>query len=117
MKKIFISLMLLMSVGTATFATNAANGNERDNTTVEELKQKVANAPSGTTYGVTERKNGNIVVNTPFGKYTLERAGDGSYSFMGIKAKLISSKNGLYTVRTSLGTWVVNPKKCTVTKK
>lgn len=121
MKKVFISLMLVVSASTATYADNSVKSYTNGNTTlteaVQELKQKIANAPAGTTYGVTGRQDGNIVVNTPLGKYTIERCSDGSYSFMGMKAKLLSAKNGVYTVKTSLGTWAVNTRKCTVTKK
>ena len=121
MKKVFISLMLAASVSTATYAGNNVKNNADGNTTItealQELKQKIASAPSGTTYGVAGHQNGNIVVNTPLGKYTIERNNDGSYSFMGMKAKLLSAKNGVYTVDTSLGTWMVNTRKCTVTKK
>lgn len=121
MKRTFISLMLVMSVGTAVYAGNNVKSNKNGNTTItttmQDVKLKVADAPSGTTYGVVGRKDGNIVVNTPLGKYTIERCSDGSYSFMGMKAKLLSAKRGVYTVKTSLGTWVVNTRRCTVTKK
>lgn len=121
MKKFFISLMLVASVSTATYADNNVKSNVDGNTTlteiIQDLKQKISNAPAGTTYGVAGCKDNNIVVNTPLGKYTIERCSDGSYSFMGMKAKLLSAKNGVYTVKTSLGIWMVNTHKCTVTKK
>lgn len=118
MKKTFISLMLAVAACTVTYAEGNVNNNDATlKTTLQDLKQKIAGAPSGTTYGVVGRKNGNIVVNTPLGKYTIERSGDGSYSFMGMKAKLLSARNGVYTMKTSLGTWRVDTRKCTVTKK
>ena len=51
----------------------------------------------------------------PFGKYTLEKK-DGGISFMGISAKLVSAKNGVYKVMSSLGNFTVNAKKGTVVK-
>lgn len=121
MRKIFISLMLAVAACTATYANGNVNNNDKSEatliTTLQDLKQKIARAPSGTTYGVVGRNGGDIVVNTPLGKYTIERNSDGSYSFMGMKAKLLSAKNGVYTVKTSLGTWMVDTHKCTVTKK
>lgn len=122
MKRTFLMLMIALSTGSAVYANNSAKNNEHEHTTamqalLQDLRQKVANAPSGTTYSVKESKDGNIVVISPLGKHTIERCSDGSYSFMGVKAKLITAKNGVYTVRTSLGTWVINTHKGTVTKK
>ena len=121
MKRTFLMLMIALSTGSAVYANNSAKNNEHEHTTamqalLQDLRQKVANAPSGTTYSVKESKDGNIVVISPLGKHTIERCSDGSYSFMGMKAKLITAKNGVYTVRTSLGTWVINTHKGTVTK-
>ena len=36
---------------------------------------------------------------------------------MGMTAKLVSAKNGVYKVKTSLGTFSVNIRKATVTKQ
>lgn len=120
MKKIFLSLALAASVSTATYAGNGVNNKDNDNNSLTELlqtlKQKLTSAPAGTIYGVAECKNGNIFFNTPLGKYTLERCSDGSYSFMGMKAKLLSAKNGVYKVKTSFGTWAINTRKGSVTK-
>ena len=52
---------------------------------------------------------------TPFGKYTIEKK-DGGVCFMGMSAKLVSSKNGVYKVKTSLGNFTVNARKGTVVK-
>ena len=54
-------------------------------------------------------------MNTPFGKYTIEKK-DGGVSFMGMSAKLVSSKNGVYKVKISLGNFMVNARKGTVVK-
>ena len=53
---------------------------------------------------------------TPFGKYTIEKK-DGGVSFMRISAKLVSAKNGMYQVKSSLGNFSVNTRKGTITKK
>ena len=55
-------------------------------------------------------------MNTPFGKYTIEKK-DGGVSFMGMSAKLVSAKNGVYQVMSSLGNFSVNMRKGTITKK
>lgn len=51
MKKVFISLMFAASVSTATYAGNNVKNNVDGNTTIteaiQELKQKIANAPTG----------------------------------------------------------------------
>ena len=121
MKKIFLSLMLAAAACTASYANgNVKNGTGDDNVssvTIQDLKRKVSDAPAGTTYGVVQRKNGNVVVNTPLGRYAIVRENDGSYSFMGMKVRLVSARNGVYVVRTSLGTWEVNTRNCTLTKK
>lgn len=121
MKKIFLSLMLAVAACTASYANaDVKNGSDKDNvsaTTIQEVKQKIADAPTGTTYGVVQQKNGNVVVKTPLGRYTIERESDGSYSFLGMKVRLVSAKKGVYVVKTSLGTWAVNTRTCTVTKR
>ena len=58
-------------------------------------------------YGVVENTKHHIVVNTPFGKYTIEKK-DGGVSFMGMSAKLVSAKNGVYQVKSSLGNFSVS---------
>ncbi len=121
MKKFFFTLMLAVAAGTATYAGNGVKSDVKNGNALAEalqnVKQKIADAPSGTTYGVTGREGDNIVLNTPVGKYTVERCSDGAYSFMGFKAKLLAAKHGVYTVKTSLGTWVLDTHKCTVKKK
>lgn len=121
MKKFFFTMVLAATACTATFAnTTVQHDNGDDNvlaTTLQQVKQKIAGAPSGTTYGVVSARNGNVVVNTPLGKYTIKRASDGTYSFMGMTARIVSVRNGVYTIKTSLGTWVVDVPKGTVKKK
>lgn len=95
-------MVLAATACTATFAnTTVQHDNGDDNvlaTTLQQVKQRIAGAPSGTTYGVVSAKNGNVVVNTPLGKYTIKRASDGTYSFMGMTARIVSVRNGVYTI-------------------
>ena len=55
--------------------------------------------------------NGDIIVNIPLGKFTVERQSDGSYSFLGMTARLVSAKKGVYTVDSSIGTWAIDTNK------
>ena len=112
MKKIMISLMMVVAATTTSFAksnnTDVAN-------TVKSVAEQVKQAPSGTEYGVVENTKHHIIVATPFGKYTIEKK-NGGVSFMGISAMLVSSKNGVYKVKISLGNFMVNARKGTVVK-
>lgn len=83
---------------------------------VKSVAEQVKQAPSGTVYGVVENTKHHIVVNTPFGKYTIEKK-DGGVSFMGMSAKLVSAKNGVYQVKSSLSNFSVNTRKVTITKR
>ena len=114
MKKLMIALMMVVATNTASFAKG---GNDNVQTAAREVAQKVKDAPSGTTYGVVDVTKNHIVVNTPLGRYNINRNEDGSFSFMGMTAKLVSAKNGVYKVKTSLGTFSVNTRKATVTKQ
>ena len=113
MKKIMISLMMVVAATTTSFAksnnTDVANA-------VKSVADQVKQAPSGTVYGVVENTKHHIVVNTPFGKYTIVKK-DGGVCFMGMSAKLVSAKNGMYQVKSSLGNFSVNTRKGTITKK
>ena len=121
MKKMILSLVLAATACTATYANSNTLDHEKTNVTLQtalqDLKQKLTSAPSGTTYGVVSSRSGSIVINTPLGRYTMERLSDGSYSFMGMKARLISAQKGIYVVKTSLGTWKLDTRRGTVTKK
>ena len=108
-----ISLMMVVAATTTSFAKS--NNTDVTNA-VKSVAEQVKQAPSGTVYGVVENTKHYIVVNTPFGKYTIEKK-DGGVSFMGMSAKLVSAKNGVYQVKSSLGNFSVNIRKGTITKK
>ena len=113
MNKIMISLIMIVAAATTSFAksnnTDVANA-------VKSVAEQVKQAPSGTVYGVVDNTKRQIIVAIPFGKYTIEKK-DGGVSFMGMSAKLVSSKNSVYKVKTSLGNFTVNARKGTITKK
>ena len=113
MKKIVISLMMVVAATTTSFAKS--NNTEVTNA-AKNVAEQIKQAPSGTVYGVVENTKHHIIVATSFGKYTLEKK-DGGISFMGISAKLVSAKNGVYKVKSSLGNFTVNAKKGTITKR
>jgi hypothetical protein len=113
MKKVIFALMMVAATSTASFAKV---NNEQTKAVVKEVAQAVKDAPAGTTYGVAEANKQRIVLNTPFGRITVNKNNDGSYSCMGMNAKLLSAKNRVYKIQTSLGTFSVNTRKGTVTK-
>ena len=113
MKKVMFALMMVAATSTASFAKV---NNTQAQAAVKEVAQAVKDAPAGTTYGVVEANTRRIVLNTPFGRITINRNDDGTYSCMGMNAKLLSAKNRVYKIQTSLGTFSVNARKGTVTK-
>ena len=112
MKKIMISLMMVVAATTTCFAKSNNIDVAND---IKNVAEQVKQAPSDTVYGVVENTKHRIIVATPFGKYTIEKK-DGGVSFMGISAKLVSSKNGVYIIKSSLGNFTANARKGTVTK-
>ena len=70
MKKIMISLMMVVAATTTSFAksnnTDVANA-------VKSVAEQVKQAPSGTVYGVVENTKHHIVVNTPLESTPLRR--------------------------------------------
>ena len=113
MKKVMFALMMVAATSTASFAKV---NNTQAKAVVKEVAQAVKDAPAGTTYGVAEANKQRIVLNPPFGRITVNKNDDGSYSCMGMNAKLLSVKNRVYKIQTSLGTFSVNTRKGTVTK-
>ena len=120
MKKVMFALMMVAATSTASFAkvnnTQAQAAVKQAQAAVKEVAQAVKDAPAGTTYGVAEANKQHIVLNTPFGRITINKNDDGTYSCMGMNAKLLSAKNRVYKIQTSLGTFSVNTRKGTVTK-
>ena len=110
MKKVMFALMMVAATSTASFAKV---NNTQAKAVVKEVAQAVKDAPAGTTYGVVEA---NKQLNTPFGRITVNKNDDGTYSCMGMNAKVLSAKNRVYKIQTSLGTFSVNTRKGTVTK-
>ena len=106
MKKIMISLMMIVVAATTSFAKS-------NNSDVANAVKSVAEQDHPAVVDNTKR---HIIVATPFGKYTIEKK-NGGVSFMGMSAKLVSSKNSVYKVKTSLGNFTVNARKGTITKK
>ena len=117
MKKIFCILVLALFVSINGFAqsTKSADSISAENV-VKHVSSTMNDAPSGTTWGVVKETKEECVVNTPVGKYSIKKK-DGGYSLFGIWAKLESAKGSSYTVKSSVGTYVIDTKKCTVTKK
>lgn len=107
------ALMMVAATSTASFAKV---NNEQTKAVVKEVAQAVKDAPAGTTYGVVEANKQHIVFNTPLGRITVNKNDDGTYSCMGMNAKVLSAKNRVYKIQTSLGTFSVNTRKGTVTK-
>ena len=105
-----------MMVVAATTTCFAKSNNIEATNAAKNVAEQIKQAPSGTVYGVVENTKRHIIVATPFGKYTIEKK-DGGISFMGISAKLVSAKNGVYKVKSSLGNFTVNAKKGTITKR
>lgn len=116
MKKIMISLLMVVAATTTSFAKSNNRANAQVAEAARSVAEQVKKAPSGTVYGVVENTKHHMVVNTPFGRYTIEKK-DGGISFMGMSAKLVSAKNGVYHVKSSLGNFSVNTRKGTITKK
>ena len=115
MKKLILSLMMAAAVTTATFAQPTSNNNKVEST-VKEAAQKAQDAPSGTVFGVVENTNDHVTISTPLGNYTLDKNPDGSVSFLGMTAKLVSAKKGVYKIKTSIGNFTINTRNATITK-
>ena len=112
MKKIMISLLMVVAATTTSFAKN---GKDDATNAAKTAIENVKNAHSGTKYGVVENTAQHIIISTPLGKYTIEKK-DGGVSFMGMTAKLVSAKNGVYKIKSSLGNFTVNVNNGTITK-
>lgn len=103
----------MMIVGAIMFCIPTMSA--KSNKTVESAISNAKNAPSGTVYGVVEKTADYYVVNTPIGKYTIKHE-NGWFSFMGVKAKIVSHKGSIYVVDSNLGKYRIDTKRCTMTK-
>lgn len=121
MKKLFIVLVLITVIGISGFAQSvrSAEKTEKNVSSVEATINQVVNnilkAPASTTYGVVENTPEKYVVNTPLGKYDVEKK-NGGYSFLGMFAKIESKKGNVYIVDSSLGKFKVDVNKCSISK-
>ena len=96
MKKIMISLLMVVAATTTSFAKN--DNNDVANA-AKSAVENVKRAPSGTMYGVVENTKQHIVVSTPLGRYTIVKK-DGGVSFMGMTEYIPIGKEsrGCFTV-------------------
>lgn len=116
MKKILIvALALMIVIGVSGFAQS-----EKSASPIEVIKEMIINnlntAPSGTVYGIVESTPEKYVVNTPLGEYDVTKKNNG-FECMGVYAKLVSHKGSSYKIDSSLGTFTINTKKCTIVKE
>ena len=124
MKKKFLTLVLILVavIGISGFAQSekSATPMEVAKTPIEVVKdmiiENVNAAPSGTVYGIVESTSEKYVVNTPVGKYDVEKK-NGGFECLGVYAKVVSHKGSSYKIESSLGTFTINTKKCTVVKQ
>lgn len=114
MKKVIVALMMTVAANTACFAMAS---DDTVNAAAKEVVKAVEAAPAGTTNGVEKVTKSHVVVNTPLGRCTIDRNDDGSFSFLGVTARIASAKNGVYEIQTTLGNFCVNTKNVTITKK
>ena len=70
-------LMLALGVSINGFAQSTRRGDV--NKQMKQAIERVADAPSGTSYGVVEETSDKYVVATPFGRYTLKKEKDGKF--------------------------------------
>lgn len=121
MKKNFILILFLMFVTNIGFAQSIKDEkNENDKITsienvIFQVFNKISEAPAFTTYGVVGNMPEKYVVNTPLGRYDVEKK-NGGYSFMGIFAKIESKKGNIYIINSSLGKFIIDVNKCSISK-
>jgi len=111
MKKMLMILMFTL----ITTVNGVAQTTQVENV-IEEVKKEIKTSLPGTVYGVIENNKNYYLINTPIGEYRIDKHKDGSYSFLGVKVKLVSQKNNIYIIDTTLGKFEINVKKGTVKK-
>ena len=121
MKKLFIALVLITVIGISGFAQSVRSAEKTEKSvssveaTINQMVDNILKAPASTTYGVVENTPEKYVVNTPLGKYDVEKK-NGGYSFLGMFAKIESKKGNVYIVDSSLGKFKVDVNKCSISK-
>jgi hypothetical protein len=110
MKKILMfALILMVAIGVSGFTRSVKS------VSPETIIEEVTNASSGTVYGVIESTPQEYVINTPIGVYSVEKTSDG-FSCMGVTAKVSLKGKGRYAINSSIGDFIVDTRKCTITK-
>lgn len=104
MKKIFVAILACVSL-------NVSAATDFDKW-FGILKQD----PVGTTYGVTSKKNGNLVIATPIKTFEVKRTAKNTYEVLGMTVSVKQHNSHTYTITTPLGTWKVDTRKVTVEK-
>lgn len=111
MKKLIFSALGLAMLISASAQTTDNNIEATKKQAVETVQQ----APVGTKWGITEIAKDNVVISSPLGDFDVT-CKDGVYSYMGLTARVVSVKNGVYTLSTSIGNFAIDTHKLTVTK-
>ena len=103
MKKVMFALMMVAATSTASFAKV---NNTQAKAVVKEVAQAVKDAPAGTTYGVVEANKQHIVLNTPFGRITVNKNDDGTYSCTAERRRAKRRKSFFMVSSVGRLTWV-----------
>jgi hypothetical protein len=116
-KVLFLALALVALMGISGFALSEKSVSTPVETAIVTVEKSLSEAPSGTTYGIVGSTPEKYVVNTPIGKYDVEKEKDGGFSCLGLHAKVVSHKGNNYVIDSSLGTFAINLNRCTVVKQ
>lgn len=109
--------MLLMFVLGTSMSGFAQSEKSAIETTIEQVSNKMKEAPSGTKYGIVKSTPEKYVVNTPIGEYDVKKEAKNEYSIFGIRIKVQTvKKNSIYIFDTSLGKFKLNLNKVSLIK-
>ena len=111
MKKLLMTLMFVLVT-----TINGVAQMTQVEYVIDDAISQVEMTPPGTVYGVVENNENYYLINTPIGEYRIDKNKDGSFSILGVTLKLVSRKNNIYIVDTSLSKFEINLKKGTVKK-